>query len=94
MIFYFLNAIIVIYRYQQTLVSFRGVVRFQSNVDEHDPEVCYKNVTAWEKYGACDKLPKFVPFGMNVSLTVGNHYSSSLVWTDNLYPKLDKSKSR
>ena len=54
-------------------------MRFQSNVDEHDPEVCYKNVTAWEKYGACEKLPKFVPFGMNVSLTVGNHYSSSLV---------------
>ena len=52
-------------------------MRFQSNVDEHDPEVCYKNVTAWEKYGACEKLPKFVPFGMNVSLTVGNHYPSS-----------------
>ena len=48
-------------------VSFRGVVRLQSNVDKHDPEVCYKDVNKWEKDGPCKELPKFVPFGMNVS---------------------------
>lgn len=59
-------------------LSFRGVVRFQSNVEEHDPEVCSKDVNKWEKEGPCKALPKFVPFGMNVSsvisLTIGNHY--------------------
>ena len=50
---------------------FRGVVRFQSNVDEHDPEVCHKNVTMWEQEGPCKALPHFVPFGMNVSLLAG-----------------------
>ena len=50
---------------------FRGVVRFQSNVDDHDPEVCYKNVTMWEQEGPCKDLPHFVPFGMNVSLLAG-----------------------
>ena len=76
-------------------------MRFQSNVHEHDPEVCYKNVTKWEKDGACKVLPKFVPFGMNVStvinLTVGNQYRtypSIMVYTENLYPILDKSKRR
>ena len=66
-------------------VSFRGVVRFQSNVNEHDPEVCSKDVTEWEKNGPCKVLPKFVPFGMNVSL--GNQCrvcASIMVQTENL----------
>lgn len=42
-------------------------MRFQSNVDKHDPEVCYKDVNKWEQDGPCKELPKFVPFGMNVS---------------------------
>lgn len=58
--------------YEEMPLSYRGVVRFQSNVDEHDPELCYKDVNTWEKDGACKTLPKFVPFGMNVSL--GNHH--------------------
>ena len=80
MISFLLNAIIVIYKDidTETPVSFRGVVRFQSNVDKHDPEVCYKDVTQWEKEKPCEEPPKFVPFGMNVStvisLTVGNLY--------------------
>lgn len=49
-------------------VFFRGVVRFQSNVEDHDPEVCStKNVTDWGNIPQCPKLPHFVPFGMNVS---------------------------
>lgn len=44
------------------------MVRLQSNVDEHDPEVCSKNLTMWEQEGPCKVPPKFVPFGMNVSL--------------------------
>ena len=48
----------------------RGVVRFQSNIDKHDPEVCYKNVSKWEKDEPCKELPKFVPFGMNVSAVI------------------------
>ena len=50
-------------------VFFRGIVRFQSNVEDHDPEVCSKNVTEWGnmKSAQCSTLPHFVPFGMNVS---------------------------
>lgn len=49
-------------------VFFRGIVRFQSNVEDHDPEVCSKNLTAWEDIESqCSTPPHFVPFGMNVS---------------------------
>lgn len=48
-------------------VFFRGIVRFQSNVEDHDPEVCSKNVTEWENIRQCSTPPHFVPFGMNVS---------------------------
>ena len=42
-------------------------MRFQLNFEEHDPEICFKNVTSWNKEGPCKTEPKFVPFGMNVS---------------------------
>ena len=42
-------------------------MRFQSNVEKHDPEICFKNVTSWNKEGPCKTEPEFVPFGMNVS---------------------------
>lgn len=47
---------------------FRGVIRYQSNIDEHDPEICM-DPKLWFKHKKCMKLPKFVPFGMNVSIT-------------------------
>lgn len=44
----------------------QGVVRFQSNFEEHNPEVCSKiNVTSWNTDDRCKTDPKFVPFGMN-----------------------------
>ena len=45
----------------------RGVVRYQSNVNEHDPEICSKNMTMWGNLEPCKAPPKFVTFGMNVS---------------------------
>lgn len=44
----------------------RGVIRYQVNVDEHDPEICM-DPALWFKHKKCMKPPKFVPFGMNVS---------------------------
>ncbi|XP_068705998.1 cytochrome b-245 heavy chain-like [Montipora foliosa] len=43
----------------------QGVVRFQSNLEEHDPEICSANVTLWGKEGPCKEDPQFKPFGMN-----------------------------
>ena len=63
------------------------MVRFQSNVTEHDPEVCYKNVTSWGSDGPCKVLPKFAPFGMNVSdvvmseIIVSNLSSNCMILT-------------
>ncbi|KAK3741225.1 hypothetical protein QZH41_017132 [Actinostola sp. cb2023] len=42
----------------------RGVIRYQSNVNEHDPEVCMDH-KLWYKHKKCMQGPKFVPFGMN-----------------------------
>lgn len=46
----------------------RGVIRYQSNVDKHDPDICGKNLTLWYRQEPCLEPPKFAPFGMNVSV--------------------------
>lgn len=64
-VFWYNHHLFVIFYIGLVVHGIQGVVRFQQNIDEHDPEICHKNLTMWGKEGDCKALPKFVPFGMN-----------------------------
>ncbi|XP_027047510.1 cytochrome b-245 heavy chain-like [Pocillopora damicornis] len=64
-VFWYNHHLFVIFYIGLVVHGVQGIVRFQSNTDEHDPETCSKNVTSWGKEGDCKTLPKFAPFGMN-----------------------------
>ncbi len=42
------------------VLCFRGIVRLQSNLDEHDPEECKDDFDKWREQGGCP-LPLFKP---------------------------------
>lgn len=64
-VFWYNHHLFVIFYIGLVVHGVQGIVRFQSNTDEHDPKTCSKNVTSWGKEGDCKTLPKFAPFGMN-----------------------------
>lgn len=65
-VFWYSHHLFVIFYIGLILHGIEGIVRFQSNVEDHDPEVCSKNLTAWEDIESqCSTPPHFVPFGMN-----------------------------
>ena len=45
----------------------RGIVRFQSNTGQHDPEYCSASEEKFNMDPKCKVSPQFVTFGMNVS---------------------------
>ncbi|KAJ7378936.1 hypothetical protein OS493_019632 [Desmophyllum pertusum] len=48
-VFWYNHHMFVIFYIGLVLHGIQGVVRFQSNVDDHDPDVCSKDVNKWEK---------------------------------------------
>ncbi|KXJ16767.1 cytochrome b-245 heavy chain [Exaiptasia diaphana] len=63
-VFWYNHHYFVIFYIGLVIHGIQGVIRYQSNVDEHDPEVCM-DPKLWFKHKKCMKPPKFVPFGMN-----------------------------
>ncbi|XP_032235205.2 cytochrome b-245 heavy chain isoform X1 [Nematostella vectensis] len=63
-VFWFNHHCFVIFYIGLVLHGVQGIIRYQSNVDKHDPEICM-NHTLWYNHPKCMEPPKFVPFGMN-----------------------------
>ncbi|XP_031558751.1 cytochrome b-245 heavy chain-like isoform X2 [Actinia tenebrosa] len=64
-VFWYNHHCFVLFYIGLVLHGVQGVIRYQSNVDKHDPDICGKNLTLWYRQEPCLEPPKFVTFGMN-----------------------------